>query len=131
MQPEQQHRINEMVDRFRDIRRELDEANTEIRSANLEVESPDRTVRATVAGGQLIDLWISPEIYRRPDSGRLAQTVLETVSQAHRAFQEQVNARYRAVLGPNFDIADLANPPNEDEAQDRIRETSRHLFGTG
>jgi hypothetical protein len=53
-------------------------------------ESPDGMVGATVGGGgELVDLWLDPRIYRRPDSEALARTIAETVRRAVRGAHEQ------------------------------------------
>ncbi|MFI9818615.1 YbaB/EbfC family nucleoid-associated protein [Saccharothrix variisporea] len=54
------------------------------------VESPDGMVGVTVGGaGELVDLWLDPRIYRRPDSDALARTITETVRRAVRGAQER------------------------------------------
>ncbi|MGH3747415.1 MAG: YbaB/EbfC family nucleoid-associated protein [Micromonosporaceae bacterium] len=47
------------------------------------VQSADGAVTATVGPrGHLIDLKLDPKIYRRPNSGLLAQTIVQTVREA-------------------------------------------------
>lgn len=111
-------------------RGDLAAAGEEVRAARVVAESADRLVRVTVVGGQVKDLWFDPAAYRRHEPAHLANLTLETITEAIRLFHERANARYRSVLGPGFDLADLVQPPTEQGAEERVRAVSRRLFGT-
>ncbi|OXM57333.1 hypothetical protein CFP71_08620 [Amycolatopsis thailandensis] len=53
-------------------------------------DSDDGLISATVGGGgELIELWLDPRVYRTQDSGALAESITETIRQAARISQEE------------------------------------------
>ncbi|WP_436501602.1 YbaB/EbfC family nucleoid-associated protein [Actinokineospora sp. HUAS TT18] len=65
-----------LADDVRDIQRRM----TEIRAT---ADSADGLISVTVgAGGELIELWLDPRIYRHPDSEALADDITDTIRRA-------------------------------------------------
>ncbi|MGX7669829.1 YbaB/EbfC family nucleoid-associated protein [Plantactinospora sp. DSM 117369] len=120
-----------MLERFHNVRDRLGEIQAEVAAADATAETADGLVRVTVAAGKISELWLDPAVYRRHEPRTLARLIVETIDRAQGAFNDLVNARYREVLGPGFDIRDIATTPGSEEAEERIRQTSRHLFGSG
>lgn len=80
-----------------DVDQDYDRLVEDVRSAQKAIaalrgtaESEDGTVSATVdVHGSLIDLDLSPRIYRSPDSEALAATILATVTAARREVRDR------------------------------------------
>jgi DNA-binding protein YbaB len=84
-------RFDDVVSQYQRLRLGLDDIQERLSRMAVTAESPDGTVRATVgARGQLIDLRLSREIYRRGDPDELARTILRTVEQAVAKTGDQV-----------------------------------------
>jgi DNA-binding protein YbaB len=84
-------RFDDVVSQYQRLRLGLDDIQERLSRMAVTAESPDGTVRATVgARGQLIDLRLSREIYRRGDPDELARTILHTVEQAVTKTGDQV-----------------------------------------
>lgn len=76
-------RFDDVVSQYQRLRHGLDDIQERLSRLAVTAESADGTVRATVgARGQLIDLRLDREIYRRGDADELARTILQTVEQA-------------------------------------------------
>jgi DNA-binding protein YbaB len=76
-------RFDDVVSQYQRLRHGLDDIQERLSRMAVTAESTDGTVRATVgARGQLIDLRLDREIYRRGDPDELARTILRTVEQA-------------------------------------------------
>jgi DNA-binding protein YbaB len=76
-------RFDDVVSQYQRLRHGLDDIQERLSRMAVTAESADGTVRATVgARGQLIDLRLDREIYRRGDPDELARTILRTVEQA-------------------------------------------------
>jgi DNA-binding protein YbaB len=76
-------RFDDVVSQYQRLRHGLDDIQERLSRLAVTAESADGTVRATVgARGQLIDLRLDREIYRRGDPDELARTILRTVEQA-------------------------------------------------
>lgn len=76
-------RFDDVVSQYQRLRSGLDDMQERLAGLAVTAESPDGLVRVTVGPrGQLIDLGLDPEIYRRGDADELARTILRTVEQA-------------------------------------------------
>ncbi|TCO54784.1 YbaB/EbfC family nucleoid-associated protein [Actinocrispum wychmicini] len=88
-------------------------------------DSDDGLVSATVGGGgELVELWLDPRIYRAPDSAALAADILDTVRQAARLAQQECLTIVSAFMPPDVDVdtADLRFDP-------LLRELDRQVAG--
>lgn len=84
-------RFDDVMSQYQRLRLGLDDIQERLSTMAVTTESADGTVRATVgARGQLIDLRLSREVYRRADPDELARTILRTVEQAVAKTGEQV-----------------------------------------
>jgi DNA-binding protein YbaB len=88
--------LSAMSDILHDLTKTLDGAEqTQRRMLRVKatVSSEDRLVTATVGPrGQLIDLTIDPRVYRRPNAGALAATIVATVREAAEKAMSEVQA---------------------------------------
>ncbi|MEU4237935.1 YbaB/EbfC family nucleoid-associated protein [Actinoplanes sp. NPDC026619] len=76
-------RFDDVVSQYERLRSGLDEMQERLSRMAVTAESPDGLVRATVGPrGQLIDLKLDPDIYRRRDADELGRIILRTVEQA-------------------------------------------------
>ncbi|MFC4069492.1 YbaB/EbfC family nucleoid-associated protein [Actinoplanes subglobosus] len=86
-------RFDDVMSQYQRLRLGLDDIQERLSTMAVTAESADGTVRATVgARGQLIDLRLSREAYRRADPDELARTILRTVEKAAAETGEQVQA---------------------------------------
>src|SRR4051812_42306388 len=89
------------------------ELQQKLRAVTATVSSEDGSVTATVGPrGQLLKLELDPRISRRPDSGRLAATITETIRNATEQAMATVtelckpfvpDAQFQAHLNYDFD----------------------------
>ena len=94
-------------------------ATEEMGQARFYGESQDGLVRATTLGtGQLVDLDISPKVYRNPDSKGLALAVVEAVTEAGRAAAEAKYEGLRELTGGAGSLQDMLEQARE--VADRI-----------
>lgn len=83
MDNELQSRLEGMLTQVRNMATNMNTVQKKMFRVTATVESADGTVTATVGPrGHLVDLKLDPKIYRRPNSGLLAQTILQTVREA-------------------------------------------------
>ena len=76
-------RAEEMMARVEQLRDGYAGLQRELLVVRATATSDDGLVTVTVGPrGQVVDLELSPRIYRRPDSRRLAETILSTIQQA-------------------------------------------------
>jgi DNA-binding protein YbaB len=96
---------------IRDLRRTVgDAAETQRRVLTVTgtATSGDGTITVVVGPrGQLIDLRIDPRVYRRPNAGALAATILATA----RAAVEQATAQTREIVDSQLPDLDDIVPP--------------------
>lgn len=84
-------RFDDVVSQYDRLRSGLDEMQERLSKLAVTAESADGLVRATVGPrGQLIDLKLDPDIYRRADADELARRILRTVEQAVARTTDQV-----------------------------------------
>jgi DNA-binding protein YbaB len=84
-------RFDDVVSQYERLRSGLDEMQERLSRLAVTAESPDGLVRATVGPrGQLIDLELDPDIYRRHDAAELSRKILRTVEQAVAKTTDQV-----------------------------------------
>lgn len=87
------------------LRGGFNEMRAEMNAVKTTVKSPDGYVTATVGPrGQLVKLELDPRIYRKPDAGKLATDITETLHKAAKQAQEklhEITERY----APGMDIA--------------------------
>jgi DNA-binding protein YbaB len=84
-------RFDDVVSQYQRLRSGLDDLQERLATLAVTAESPDGLVRATVGPrGQLIDLKLDREIYRRGDQDELARTILRTVERAVAQTTDQV-----------------------------------------
>jgi len=100
---EMQARLDQMMAEIRRMTRDADSVQKKMLNATATVQSDDGLITVTVGPrGQLIDLQIDPRIYRRPDAGLLAHTILETTRRAVEQVSEEVNNVYSQFLPDGF-----------------------------
>ena len=76
-------RFDDVVSQYQRLRLGMDDIQERLSTMAVTAESPDGLVRATVgARGQLIDLRLDREIYRRGDPEELSRVILRTVERA-------------------------------------------------
>jgi len=76
-------RVEQMMGELRRMTTELPDLQKKMKSLTATATSDDGLISATVGPrGQLTELEIDPNIYRRPNSELLAQTIVATVRQA-------------------------------------------------
>lgn len=76
-------RFDDVVSQYQRLRLGLDDLQERLSAMSVTAESPDKMVKATVGPrGQLVDLKIDPEAYRRLTPEQLSRTILRTVEQA-------------------------------------------------
>ncbi|OLE24324.1 MAG: hypothetical protein AUG49_13645 [Catenulispora sp. 13_1_20CM_3_70_7] len=95
----------EMLAAANKVQSRAQEFRAEVQAVRAAAKSPDGHVTVTVGhNGKLVKLQLDPRIYRKPDSARLAQTIIETIEratvEAHKQVTE-VSARY----APGVDIS--------------------------
>ncbi|GAA0541962.1 hypothetical protein GCM10010172_24240 [Paractinoplanes ferrugineus] len=84
-------RFDDVVSQYERLRSGLDEMQERLSRMAVTAESPDGLVRATVGPrGQLINLELDPDIYRRADADELSRKILRTVEQAVAKTTDQV-----------------------------------------
>jgi DNA-binding protein YbaB len=95
-------RFDDVMSQYQRLRLGLDDIQERLSTMAVTAESADGTVRATVgARGQLIDLRLSREVYRRGDPDELARTILRTVEQAVAETGDQVQEMVGQYLPPD------------------------------
>ena len=95
----------EMLATANKVQSRSQEFRAEVQAVRATAKSPDGHVTVTVGhNGKLVKLQLDPRIYRKPDSAKLAQTIMETIEratvEAHKQVTE-VSARY----APGVDIS--------------------------
>ncbi|GGN98952.1 hypothetical protein GCM10010112_92300 [Actinoplanes lobatus] len=86
-------RFDDVVSQYQRLRLGLDDIQDRLARLSVTAESPDGLVKATVgARGQLVDLKLDREVYRRQDPDQLSRTILRTVEQAVAKTTDQVQA---------------------------------------
>ncbi|MEU4625950.1 YbaB/EbfC family nucleoid-associated protein [Actinoplanes sp. NPDC023801] len=106
-------RFDDVVSQYQRLRHGLDDIQDRLSRMAVTAESADGTVRATVgARGQLIDLRLDREIYRRGDPEELARTILRTVEQAVAKTTGQVQEMVGEYLPPGSAAAGFVRDGN-------------------
>ncbi|WP_084556378.1 YbaB/EbfC family nucleoid-associated protein [Couchioplanes caeruleus] len=99
-------RFDDVRSRYERLRSGMDEMQQRLARMAVTVESPDALVRATVGPrGQLVDLKLDREIYRRGDPDELARTILRTVEEAVARTTDQVQEMLSEYLPPDSGAA--------------------------
>lgn len=76
-------RFDDVVSQYQRLRLGMDDIQERLSRMAVTAESPDGLVRATVgARGQLVDLRLDRDVYRRTDPDELSRLILSTVEQA-------------------------------------------------
>lgn len=76
-------RFDDVVSQYQRLRLGMDDIQQRLSTMAVTAESADGLVRATVgARGQLIDLRLDRDVYRRHDPDELSRVILRTVEQA-------------------------------------------------
>lgn len=84
-------RAEEMMARFERLRDGHAALQEQLLAVKATVTSDDGLVKVTVGPrGQVVDLELSPRIYRRPDSRRLAEVITTTIQRAAAEALDQV-----------------------------------------
>ncbi|WP_430789240.1 YbaB/EbfC family nucleoid-associated protein [Actinoplanes sp. G11-F43] len=92
-------RFDDVVSQYQRLRLGLDDLQERLSTMNVTEESPDGLVRATVGPrGQLVDLKLDHEVYRRHDPDQLARTILRTVEAAVAKTTDQVQELVGEIL---------------------------------
>jgi DNA-binding protein YbaB len=106
-------RFDDVASQYQRLRHGLDDIQERLSRLAVTAESADGTVRATVgARGQLIDLRLDREIYRRGDPDELARTILRTVEQAVAKTTGQVQEMVGEYLPPGSAAAGFVRDGN-------------------
>jgi DNA-binding protein YbaB len=106
-------RFDDVASQYQRLRHGLDDIQQRLSRLAVTAESADGTVRATVgARGQLIDLRLDREIYRRGDPDELARTILRTVEQAVAKTTGQVQEMVGEYLPPGSAAAGFVRDGN-------------------
>ncbi len=113
---------------IRDLRQTVGDAaqtQREVLAVTGTAWSPDRLVKVVVGPrGQLIDLQIDPRVYRQPNAGALAATILSTA----RAAVEQAAERTREIVDSRLPKVDGILPPGTEQPLD-VRDLMRRHDG--
>jgi DNA-binding protein YbaB len=95
-------RLTDVYGQYEQLRTHLDELPQRLASMQVSAASPDGLVQATVGPrGQLVDLRIDHENYRRVDADDLAQTIVVTVREAAERTAGEVEALLAGYLPPD------------------------------
>jgi DNA-binding protein YbaB len=95
-------RLSDVYGQYEQLRTHLDELPQRLASMQVTAASPDGLVRATVGPrGQLIDLRIDHEAYRRVDADELAQAIVTTVRSAAERTAGEVETLLTGYLPPD------------------------------
>lgn len=99
-------RFDDVVSQYQRLRLGLDDLQERLSAMNVTEESPDGMVRATVGPrGQLVDLKLDRDVYRRQDPDQLARTILRTVEKAVEKTTDQVQELVSGILPPDSGAA--------------------------
>jgi DNA-binding protein YbaB len=97
MLPEWQAHIDELLERYRQKRDQLQEVRRAVGAASATVTTEDEMITVTVdPRGRLAGLEFNPRVYRRMSPSELAAAVLAAAGEAGARLDEQV----RAALAP-------------------------------
>jgi DNA-binding protein YbaB len=97
MRPEWQAHIDELLDRYRQKRHQLRDAQQAVGAASATVTTEDEMITVTVGPrGRLLGLEFNPRVYRRMGPSELAAAVLAAAGEA----SSQVDGQVRAALAP-------------------------------
>jgi DNA-binding protein YbaB len=95
-------RLSDVYGQYEQVRTQLDELPQRLASMQVTAASPDGLVHATVGPrGQLIDLRIDHERFRKVDADDLAQTIVTTVRSAAERTAGEVEALLGGLLPPD------------------------------
>lgn len=96
---------SELTAKFAKIRGNLSEMQQAMAEVTATAKSADGFVKATVGPrGQLVKLELDARIYRKPDAGKLASTITETVQKAATEAGEKVKA-VTEKYAPGMDVS--------------------------
>lgn len=96
-------RLEQMMSQVRRMASDVNNVQKKMMRVTATVRSADGLVTATVGPrGHLIDLELDPRIYRRPNSGLLAQTIVDTVRQAVEQAANEVQDLLESTVPEDF-----------------------------
>lgn len=94
-----QARVDELMEEFHRLRSGAEDLQKKLKEVSATARSKDGFVKATVGPrGQLTKLELDPRLYRNPDSGALAESILDTVRRATEDAQGQVEELCKPLL---------------------------------
>jgi len=113
MLPEWQAHIDELLERYREKRDQLQDLQAAIGEAGATVTTEDEMITVTVGPrGRLVGLEFNPRVYRRLSPSELAAAVLAAVGEA----RSQADGQVRAALAPM--LPDGPDGPNGPDGAD-------------
>lgn len=115
MRPEWRAHIDEMMDRYRQMRDDLGDAQQRIAELTATIESEDKMVTVTVDHrGDLVALELHPRAYRILDREALAEAIVDITQQATRDVRAQAKEIMQPLLPVGVAGADFADPTGGD-----------------
>ncbi|VVM05943.1 Nucleoid-associated protein [Methylacidimicrobium cyclopophantes] len=96
--------LNKMLKQARQLQEQAQKLQEDLASRRFEVEGAGGKLRAVASGGgQLLDLWIAPELVAQGDAQMLSELILATVREALDRARQASEAEMKK-LGSGFGL---------------------------